>query len=89
MQCFSLLWCIDNNSLYWWCWYSKHFTIAVLHLGNADVAGLAPFLLFGKGLPNSSGFRNCMIGDDDSFWFNLGDFGGSNTYGSKSLTYMW
>jgi hypothetical protein len=49
-----------------------------LHLGNVDVAGSAPVLLFGKRLPNSSGFRTAFIGYNDSFYFCIGDAGNVN-----------
>ncbi len=32
-----------------------------LCVGNADVAGSAPRLVFGKRFPNLTGFRNCMV----------------------------
>ncbi len=31
--------------------------------------------VFGKQLPNSSGFRNCVWGYDDIFWFFIGILG--------------
>ena len=50
-----------------------------LNLGNAEVAGSNPYLVFGKRLSNNTGFRNLMMGYDDNFWFYLGDFGSANS----------
>ena len=49
-----------------------------LHLGNCDLAGSSPVLLFGKRLANSSGFRTAFIGYDNSFYFCIGDAGNVN-----------
>jgi len=58
---------------------------AYLHLGNADVPGSYPTLCFGKRLSDNTGFRNCLMGYNDSFIFYIGDFGNSNTLGNNSL----
>ena len=42
-----------------------------MHLGNVDLAGSSPVLLFGKRLWNSSGFRTAFIGYNDAFIFVL------------------
>ena len=55
-----------------------------MHLGNVDVAGSSPVLLFGKRLANSSGFRTAFIGYNDSFYFCIGDAGNVNS--SPSIT---
>jgi hypothetical protein len=49
-----------------------------MHLGNVDVAGASPILLFGKRLSNNSGFRTPFIGYNDSFEFCIGDAGNVN-----------
>ena len=40
---------------------------SMLHIGNSDVVGSAPVLLFGKN--NGSGSRNAFMGYADSFFF--------------------
>ena len=49
-----------------------------LHLGNCDLAGSSPVLLFGKRLSNNSGFRTAFFGYDTSFNFCIGDAGNIN-----------
>ena len=49
---------------------------SMLHLGNSDVVGSAPVLLFGKN--NGSGSRNAFMGYADSFFFVFGDYGSTN-----------
>jgi hypothetical protein len=51
---------------------------AYLHLGNCDVAGSSPAVVFGKRLANNSGWRNAFIGYSDSFYFCIGDWGNTN-----------
>jgi hypothetical protein len=65
-----------------------------MHLGNCDVAGASPVLLFGKRLIYSNGFRTAFIAYDDAFNFCLGDAGGTNDGISssslvKQLTIAW
>ena len=54
-----------------------------LHLGNCDVLGSAPVILFGKN--NGPGFRNAFLGYSDSFYFLIGDYGVTNS-GPNTLT---
>jgi hypothetical protein len=49
-----------------------------MHLGNVDVAGASPILLFGERLANSTGFRTAFIDYNDSFEFCIGDAGNVN-----------
>ena len=49
-----------------------------MHLGNVDVAGASPVLLFGKRLSNNTGFRTAFLGYNDSFEFCIGDAGNVN-----------
>ena len=58
--------------------------LSMLYLGNVDVPGSAPVVLFGKRLANNSGFRNAFIGYNDSFFFVIGDYG--STSASNTLT---
>jgi hypothetical protein len=51
---------------------------SMLHLGNSDVAGSNPAIVFGKRLANNAGFRNAFISYTDDFIFCIGDNGGSN-----------
>ena len=55
---------------------------SMLHIGNSDVVGSTPVLLFGKN--NGSGSRNAFMGYADSFFFVFGDYGSSN--GTNTLT---
>ena len=50
-----------------------------LHLGNVDLPGSSPVLLFGKRLSNSSGFRTAFICYNDAFYFCIGDAGNVNS----------
>ena len=61
------------------------YPYVVLNLGNQDVAGSAPLLVFGKRLPNNQGIRNAILGYDDTFCFFIGDFGNANNT-SNTLT---
>ena len=54
----------------------------MLHIGNSEVVGSAPVILFGKN--NGSGSRNAFMGYADSFFFVFGDYGSSN--GTNTLT---
>jgi hypothetical protein len=56
---------------------------SMLHLGNCEVNGSAPVILFGKN--NGPGVRNAFLGYSESFYFLIGDFGGTNS-GSNTLT---
>ena len=56
----------------------------MLHLGNVDVAGSSPITVFGKKSSDSSGYRNALIGYNDSFYFVIADYG--NTSGANSIT---
>ena len=49
---------------------------SMLHIGNSDVVGSAPVLLFGKN--NGSGYRNAFMGYTDTFFFVFGDYGATN-----------
>ena len=51
---------------------------SMLHLGNSDVAGSNPAIVFGKRLANNAGFRNAFISYTDDFIFCIGDNGSSN-----------
>jgi hypothetical protein len=50
----------------------------MLHLGNSDVAGSNPAIVFGKRLADNTGFRNAFISYTDNFIFCTGDNGGTN-----------
>jgi hypothetical protein len=56
--------------------------LSMLHLGNCEVNGSAPVIVFGKN--TGGGSRNAFIGYSDSFYFLIGDYGNSNT--SNTLT---
>jgi hypothetical protein len=56
---------------------------SMLHLGNCEVNGSAPVIIFGKN--NGPGIRNAFLGYSESFYFLIGDFGGTNS-GSNTLT---
>ncbi len=56
-----------------------------LHLGNCDVAGSDPAIVFGKRLSNNGGWRNAYMGYTENFFFTIGDWGGSNA-GPNTLT---
>ena len=49
-----------------------------LHIGNCDVAGSSPLIIFGKRLSNNSGVRNALMGYTDTFYFVIGDYGNTN-----------
>jgi hypothetical protein len=55
---------------------------SMLHLGNCEVFGSAPVIVFGKN--NGPGFRNAFLGYSESFYFLIGDYGGTN--GTNTLT---
>ena len=55
---------------------------SMLHLGNCEVFGSAPVIVFGKN--NGPGFRNAFMGYSESFYFLIGDYGGTN--GTNTLT---
>jgi hypothetical protein len=55
----------------------------MLHLGNSDVAGSNPAIVFGKRLADNTGSRNAFISYTDTFIFCIGDNG--NTNGSSNL----
>ncbi len=55
---------------------------SMLHLGNSEVFGSAPVIIFGKN--NGPGFRNAFMGYSESFYFLIGDYGG--TTGTITLT---
>ena len=57
---------------------------SMLHLGNSDVAGSNPAIVFGKRLADNTGFRNAFISYTDNFIFCIGDNGGTNV--SSTLT---
>jgi hypothetical protein len=52
---------------------------SMLHLGNSDVAGSNPAIVFGKRLANNTGNRNAFISYTDTFIFCIGDNGGTNS----------
>ena len=56
---------------------------SMLHLGNSDVAGSNPAIVFGKRLADNTGSRNAFISYTDTFIFCIGDNG--NTNGSSNL----
>jgi hypothetical protein len=51
---------------------------SMLHLGNSDVAGSNPAIVFGKRLADNTGFRNAFISYTDNFIFCIGDNGNTN-----------
>jgi hypothetical protein len=55
---------------------------SMLHLGNCEVFGSAPVIIFGKN--NGPGFRNAFMGYSETFYFLIGDYGGTN--GTNTLT---
>jgi hypothetical protein len=55
---------------------------AYLHLGNCDVSGSNPAIVFGK---NNGEKRNAHIGYTDTFFFTIGDWGNQNA-GPNTLT---
>jgi hypothetical protein len=57
---------------------------SMLDLGNCEVPGSAPVIVFGKNNA-ASGFRNAFMGYTDSFFFAIGDYGNTNA-GSNALT---
>jgi hypothetical protein len=61
---------------------SNLFPLSMLHLGNCEVAGSSPVIVFGKN--TGGGYRNAFIGYNDSFYFCIGDYGNTNT--SNSFT---
>jgi hypothetical protein len=54
-----------------------------LHLGNCEVVGSNPAIVFGKN--TGGGTRNAYIGYTDNFFFTIGDWGNSNA-GPNTLT---
>jgi hypothetical protein len=54
----------------------------MLHLGNSEVFGSAPVIIFGKN--NGPGYRNAFMGYSETFYFSIGDYGG--THGTNTLT---
>jgi hypothetical protein len=54
-----------------------------LHLGNCEVTGSAPVIVFGKN--TGGGARNAFMGYTDTFFFVIGDYGNSNA-GANTLT---
>ena len=42
-----------------------------LHLGNSDVIGSDPAIVFGKGLSNNGGWRNAYMGYTENFFLLL------------------
>jgi hypothetical protein len=58
-----------------------------MHLGNCDIAGASPVLLFGKRLSTNTGFRTAFIAYDDLFNFCLGDAGNTNNGISSSTLF--
>jgi hypothetical protein len=59
------------------------FPQAYLHLGNVEVVGSNPAIIFGKN--TGSGSRNAYIGYTDTFFFTIGDWGNQNA-GPNTLT---
>jgi hypothetical protein len=59
------------------------FPQAYLHLGNCEVVGSNPAIVFGKN--TGGGTRNAYMGYTESFFFTIGDWGNSNA-GSNTLT---
>ncbi len=57
---------------------------SMLHLGNCEVPGSAPVIVFGKNNAGS-GFRNAFMGYTENFFFVIGDCGNTNA-GSNALT---
>ena len=57
---------------------------SMLHLGNCEVVGSAPVIIFGKN--TGGGARNAFVGYSDSFFFIIGDYGNSNA-GANTLTH--
>ncbi len=58
---------------------------SMLHLGNCELFGSAPVIIFGKN--NGTGFRNAFMGYSESFYFFIGDYGGTN--GTNTLTQQY
>jgi hypothetical protein len=59
------------------------FPQAYLHLGNVEVVGSNPAIIFGKN--TGSGSRNAYMGYTDTFFFTIGDWGNQNV-GPNTLT---
>jgi hypothetical protein len=57
---------------------------SMLHLGNCEVVGSAPVIVFGKNVSGTS-FRNAFMGYTDNFFFVIGDYGNTNA-GANALT---
>jgi hypothetical protein len=49
---------------------------SMLHLGNCEVVGSAPVMIFGKNTGGET--RNALMGYTDSLFFVIGDYGSSN-----------
>jgi hypothetical protein len=62
---------------------SNLFPQSMLHLGNCEVVGSAPVIIFGKN--TGGGTRNAFMGYSDSFFFVIGDYGNTNA-GPNTLT---
>jgi hypothetical protein len=52
---------------------------SMLHLGNSDVSGSNPAIVFGKRLADNTGSRNAFISYTDNFIFCIGDNGSTNS----------
>jgi hypothetical protein len=52
--------------------------LAMLHLGNVDVEGSSPVIVFGKRA--GGGVRNAFIGYNDTFYFVIADYGNSSGF---------
>jgi hypothetical protein len=50
----------------------------ILHLGNCDVIGSAPLIVFGKRSSNSTAYRNALIRNSDQFFFIIADYRNTN-----------
>ncbi len=57
---------------------------SMLHLGNCDVPGSAPVIVFGKNNAGN-GFRNAFMGYTENLFFIIGDYGNTNA-GPNALT---
>jgi hypothetical protein len=66
---------------------SNLFPQSMLHLGNCEVVGSAPVIIFGKN--TGGGSRNAFMGYSDSFFFVIGDDGNSNAGPNTQLAIIF